>query len=581
MMLSTRASSWYGLKKPQASADFNDNPNEFERLWRGFMTARATLGGVLVALQASLFALATSSPSLISMLICTAYLMAALAERLMSAPHQLGHHFNGAWLRVVGIDLLAFAALQTLQDNSINYTPLFALPVLMASILGSQIMAMASAAGVTLLLFAYAGWLSVQAPWNTSSLFSQAALTGAACFAISFIARQMVMRLANIELIARRSQLAATVQRQVNELIIETLNEGVLVVDAQHQVRAVNPAAQKQLSPPQAAPDQPLVLDTGPVWLGLRQLIDKTFATQLAQYQLISIHHPGQGARLMAARTQLTAQLNPDAQGMCVVFLQDERELQARIRTEKFASMGRMSAAVAHEIRNPLAAIVQANALLAEDVSEPGQQQLTQLVQQNALRLEKTVHDILHIAQRTNSNQLDQAQSLDLTQDLPRICRDWQTQVANQSSIAVQVPKHPVRVWFDAEHLRRILINLLDNAQRYARPDAEPIQISLDSCLDAGATERVRLRVWSDGAPLDPTVEQHLFEPFFSSESRSSGLGLYICRELCESHGASMAYERNQRSFGEKILAGNEFSVLFSNPSTSDQAASSQSCPAP
>lgn len=580
-MLSARASTWFDLKTPEVNADFDDNPDEFERLWRGFMTARATLGLVLVALQAGLFVLTVPSPSLISLLICTAYLVATLAERVMSAPRQLGPHFNGSWLRIVGVDLLAFAALQTLQDSSINYTPLFALPVLMASILGSKLMAMASAAGVTLLLFGYAGWLSLQAPWNTSALFSQAALTGAGCFAISFIARQMVARLASVELKAQRSQLAAAVQRQVNELIIETLGEGVLVVDAQHQVRSANPAAQKQLSPPQRTLNQPLNLANAPVWQGLRQLIDETFATQLAQHQEINIQHPGQGARLMSARTQLTAQLNPDAQGMCVVFLQDQRELQARIRTEKFASMGRMSAAVAHEIRNPLAAIVQANALLDEDVSDPGQQQLTRLVQQNAQRIEKTVHDILHIAQRTNTDHVSEAQSLDLTQALPRICRDWQTQVTNKSDIAVQVPNSTAWVRFDPEHLRRILINLLDNAQRYASPQPEPIQISLDACWGVTATESICLRVWSDGDPLDPSVEQHLFEPFFSSESRSSGLGLYICRELCESHGASMAYDRNNRTFGQKIQPGNEFSVMFCTQPLSNPATSSQAVPAP
>ncbi|HEX5697542.1 MAG TPA: HAMP domain-containing sensor histidine kinase, partial [Rhodoferax sp.] len=311
------------------------------------------------------------------------------------------------------------------------------------------------------------------------------------------------------------------------------------------------------------------------------QLIDETFATQLAQQREISVQHAGQGARLVSARTQLTAQLNPDAQGMCVVFLQDQRELQARIRTEKFASMGRMSAAVAHEIRNPLAAIVQANALLSEDVSDPGQQQLTRLVQQNALRLEKTVHDILHIAQRTNKSHVAQADAIDLAQALPRICRDWQTQVANKSDIAVQVPSSAVWVWFDAEHLRRILINLLDNAQRYASPDPEPIQISLHGCVVADGTSGVSLRVWSDGDPLDPSVEQHLFEPFFSSESRSSGLGLYICRELCESHGASMAYERNNRTFGQTIQPGNEFSVMFCSQPPNTPATSSQAEAAP
>jgi len=575
-MWSARASIWFGLKPPEVNVDLEDLPDEFERLWRGFMTARATLGGVLVALQTGLYVLAEPSPSLISLLICTAYLLATLAERIMAAPSQLGPHFNGSWLRIVGLDMLAFAALQTLQDSSINYTPLFALPVLMASILGSQLMAMASAAGVTLLLFGYAGWLSLQAPWNTSALFSQAALTGAGCFAISLVARQMVTRLASVELKAQRNQLAATVQRQVNELIIDTLGEGVLVVDAQHQVRSANPAAQKLLSPPKSALSAPLDLTTAPVWQGLRELIDTTFATQLAQQQDISLQHPGQGARLMSARTQLTAQLNPDAKGMCVVFLQDQRELQARIRNEKFASMGRMSAAVAHEIRNPLAAIVQANALLSEDVSDPGQQQLTRLVQQNALRLEKTVHDILHIAQRNNASHVVQAESIDLAQALQRICRDWQTQVANTSDIAVQVPTSAVWVWFDAEHLRRILVNLLDNAQRYASADPEPIQISLHSYPDAADASRVCLRVWSDGAPLDPSVKQHLFEPFFSSESRSSGLGLYICRELCESHGASMAYERNNRTFGQKTQPGNEFSVMFCSKSPSTPATSSQ-----
>ena len=562
-MLAARASLWFGLNKADVQADFDAVADEFERLWRGFMTARAALGCVLVALQAGLFALATPSPSLLPLMICTAYLAATLAERVMAAPRLLGSHFSGSWLRVVGVDLLAFAALQTLQDSSVNYTPLFAMPVLMASILGSHLMAMASAAGVTLLLFGYAGWLSLQAPWNTSAHFSQAALTGAGCFAISLIARQMVTRLASVELKAKRSQMAAAVQWQVNELIIETLGDGVLVVDAQHKVRSANPAAKKLLHAPQATQIRPPDLANAPAWNDLRQLIDETFATQSAQHQQISIQHPGQGARVMLARTQLAEQLSLDAQGMCVVFLQDQRELQARIRTEKFASMGRMSAAIAHEIRNPLAAIVQANALLSEDVSDPGQQQLTRLVQQNAQRLEKTVHDILHVAQRTNSSQISQAQSLDLTEALPRICRDWQAQFTNQSDIALQVPHHIAGIWFDPEHLRRILINLLDNAQRYSRAHPEPIQISLDLCWSADATPNICLRVWSDGDPLDPSVEQHLFEPFFSSESRSSGLGLYICRELCESHGASMAYERNNRTFGEKIQPGNEFSVMF------------------
>jgi two-component system sensor histidine kinase PilS (NtrC family) len=206
---------------------------------------------------------------------------------------------------------------------------------------------------------------------------------------------------------------------------------------------------------------------------------------------------------------------------------------------------------------------VQANALLSEELSDPGQQQLSRLVQQNAQRLEKTVHDILHVVQVPNTEQLVQAQQLDLTLTLPRICRDWQSHRGAKPDIAVSIPNTQAWVWFDPEHLRRILINLLDNAQRYISPRPDAIQISLDKSWGAGASTSICLRVWSDGAPLDPSVEQHLFEPFFSSESRSSGLGLYICRELCNSHGADINYQRSSRPLGGQMLSGNEFFVTF------------------
>jgi two-component system sensor histidine kinase PilS (NtrC family) len=112
-------------------------------------------------------------------------------------------------------------------------------------------------------------------------------------------------------------------------------------------------------------------------------------------------------------------------------------------------------------------------------------------------------------------------------------------------------------VRFDVEHLRRILINLLDNAARYAGTREGSIQIATRH----GPNGRSTLHVWSDGAPLDPAVQRHLFEPFFSSESRSSGLGLYICRELCERHGATIGYER--RTLSAAGQEGNEFFVSF------------------
>ena len=249
--------------------------------------------------------------------------------------------------------------------------------------------------------------------------------------------------------------------------------------------------------------------------------------------------------------------------GLCVVFMEDQREIQARIRSEKLAGMGRMSAAVAHEIRNPLAAITQANALLAEDLREPAQQRLAKMVGQNALRLENIVKDVLHLTHAGTSDPDDPAQPLDLCENTQRICRDWRSQQAAANPLVMNLTADVPKVWFDPEHLRRVLINLLDNALRYASQQPGSIQVSL-GLTESGSPQRgVTLRVWSDGAVLDASMEQHLFEPFFSSESRSSGLGLYICRELCESHGASISYERSERQMADQPHPGNEFSVNF------------------
>jgi two-component system sensor histidine kinase PilS (NtrC family) len=261
-------------------------------------------------------------------------------------------------------------------------------------------------------------------------------------------------------------------------------------------------------------------------------------------------------------RTQLTA--TPDGAGgtmerLCVMFLQDQREIEARMRTEKMASMGRMSAAVAHEIRNPLAAIAQANALLDEDLSDPRHRQLTHMVQQNVKRLDKIVDEVLDISRVQDRENTGAPETLPLIPSVERICLDWQAQIGHPQAVQLHLSALAVEVRFETEHLRRVLVNLLDNARRYASSQTGAIQVFAGaSTLGQGL-----LSVWSDGAAMDQSVERHLFEPFFSSESRSSGLGLYICRELCERHGASIAYYRTKKSALGKLREGNEFMVTF------------------
>jgi len=552
------AQSWFGPSLLEPGVEQADKPEEFDRVWRGFMTARVTLGLVLLLLQSTIYVLGNTQDTTLIM-ICTAYFAAALAVRVLAKPRALSTAMDLQWLSTIGVDILAFAALQFTHGSSINYAPLFALPVLVASILGSLLMAMGAAASVTLLLFAYAARLAVQNPGDATAHFLQAALTGAGCFSISFLAHQIASRLANVEQHAQRSQLAARVQRLVNELIIESLTDGVLVVDPRGLVRAANPAARRLIGPERVLRDNTFDLTERAGWHGLVELMHNSFAQNSPQRSDVTIHHRGQGPRRVQVRTQLTESQEGGTESLCVMFLQDQREMEARMRTEKLASMGRMSAAVAHEIRNPLAAIAQANALLDEDLSDPKQRQLTEMVKQNALRLAKIVDEVLDISRVQHQNLGPSTHAVNLNEAAQRICLDWQAQTASGAMLGLSLAPDAPLVKFESEHLRRILVNLLDNALRYASRQPDSIQVAVSQ----SAMGQSYLSVWSDGAPMDQSVERHLFEPFFSSESRSSGLGLYICRELCEGHGATITYYRAARQIGQSTQDGNEFLVTF------------------
>ena len=218
------AQSWFGPSLLEPGVEQADKPEEFERVWRGFMTARATLGLVLLLLQSTIYVLGNTQDTTL-ILICAAYFSAALGVRLLAKPRALSKALDLQWLGTIGVDILVFAALQFTQGSSINYAPLFALPVLVASILGSLLMALGAAASVTLWLFAYAAWLSLQNPGDTTAYFLQAALTGTGCFSISFLAHQIASRLANVEQRAQRSQLAARVQLSVGQ---ELLTQGLV-----------------------------------------------------------------------------------------------------------------------------------------------------------------------------------------------------------------------------------------------------------------------------------------------------------------------------------------------------------------
>jgi two-component system sensor histidine kinase PilS (NtrC family) len=292
-------------------------------------------------------------------------------------------------------------------------------------------------------------------------------------------------------------------------------------------------------------------------WVELVDTALLTFARGTVDRAEIHITQRSRVQVHLTVNTQTTVSIEATHRPMCVMFMQDLRESEAKLRTEKLASMGRMSAAVAHEIRNPLAAISQANALLQEELQDPMMRRLTDMVDQNAQRLGRIVDDILDVARIEEVGATTAQDTLALDAHVRQLCQEWAVQHGVGPRLQLALGAREVLVAFRADHLRRILVNLLDNAARYATHADGAIQVSTHA--EPGGP--VLAMVWSDGQALDQGVQKHLFEPFFSSESRSSGLGLYICQELCHRNGGTIAYERTPRQVDGQARQGNEFFI--------------------
>lgn len=533
----------------------------FVRMWRGFLTGRLMVAFALLVLQgAGQIINQVADPTVLA--LCVAYLVATVALRVLARQGPPSPGAGPQWLPSIGIDLAAITALQLLHAGTMNYTPLFGLPILMAAVLGTLTLALGTTAGVTLLLLGWAWWMGARTGDDDAQRYLQSALTGTGYFIVSYLVHQLATRLAREQEVAQQSQIAARVQTQVSALVIQNLTDGVLVVDENDVVRVANPAG-LQLLASGALPDLPLTLQSASPWKPLLILARRTFRHEQPQTADVDLLHPGQSPTGLHVRTWLTstraAASEAHTERLCVMFLHDLREMEARLRTEKLAAMGRMSAAVAHEIRNPLAAIVQANALLEEDLHDPAQKRLAHMVQQNADRLARIAEEVLDIARVQHQISHAPASTLQLDETIAQIWHDWQAQDPVQRRAVVMLDTQATQVEFDGEHLRRVLVNLLDNALRYMGPEPDSLCVATRT-TPAG---QVSLQVWSDGAPMDKSVERHLFEPFFSSESRSSGLGLYICRELCQRHGASISYQRLNRTTLRGETGGNAFTVGF------------------
>ena len=594
----------HSLGRDSTSERSNSTPGEpsaFQRIYRVFLGARAAVGVALLVAQLVAWAFGVRPPLWVAVL-CALYVAVTLGmwllpgwlpnlTRLRTVPQaeagvmlRMG---SPQWLTTIGADIVCFAALHLVsRSSSFNYVALLVLPVLMAGVMTPRIQALATAALVAISLLTVS-WLNGLGGTDAAALMAEAGLAGMGMFIMAILAGELASRLIREQLKSKGSLEMARQQAQLNRLVIEEMQDGVLVVDRMGRVRAANPAARRLLAPTGISRPAPFQLRGVKAWESVVRTVERAFtdavwpeagrdvvldfnaarvadqAASTGLSQALSQNLPVQ-QRTLRVRIRFTrrrdAKANEAPEEFCVLLLEDVRSMQARIRQEKLAAMGRISAGIAHEIRNPLAAISQANALLAEDATTPTQHQLTRMVADNVERLKRIVEDVMEVAPGLGQ----EARVIDVSAQVAAVCSDWVRStgvvLGESGALKVDLPSQPLGAVFDAEHLRRVLINLLDNALRHSSQLAGAVHLRLLAISD----HQVQLSVSSDGAAIEPDVERYLFEPFFSTRSRGTGLGLYICRELCERYGASIDYRLQDANVSSGSDAQrNEFVVVM------------------
>ena len=336
--------------------------------------------------------------------------------------------------------------------------------------------------------------------------FLQPGLFAISYFATSGVTSWLAARVAANERLARQRGRELATQTQVNQLVIEDMNDGVLVLDRGGRVVQHNPQAQQLLGRP--------------------GLLGADIASLVPGFA-------GSAEVEIAGRDIRLRPLERGGEDFSVLLVEDTTRAREQAQQLKLAALGRLTANIAHEIRNPLAAISHAAELLREEKRGEDRERLTRIIHDNAGRLERLVSDVLQLNKRDRVS----SAPLRLQPWLAAFIDEFAANEAVPAGRIVLETRRESRVQFDPEHLHQVLWNLVKNAIRYARPEPSSVRIRID-----GYADRVELSVIDNGPGVPGAIQGQLFEPFFTTEAKGTGLGLYLARELCAANRATLEY---------------------------------------
>ncbi len=477
----------------------------------------------------------------------TAYFVAAVAASLAALYYR--RHFLGQLIAQLGMDLVMATVLVVLGGGMRSEFVIFYLvPIAGASLMLPTSAAFFTSSIAVLILLVDALLRGLREDHAEGQLF-QAGLYGAALFGITALLRLLSVRLTRQEQLAHARGLDLQGQLEINRMVISQMEQGVIVVTAATTIRANNQAARTLLGMTRDAQltgrrllDMPELRTLAEEFIAWQNADSSTGGWSNSFFTAVpgSSTEPGVDLPSRGLRARFARPPSPHT-GEFIIFLEDRNALEARAQQLKLAAMGRLTASIAHEIRNPLAAISNAGQLLAEDARDAMQKRLSGIVRENTARLNRLVEDVLRVARREPplSDEFDLrsfvgAWALEFARDRDLVAGTLVIGGAGQDTVK-----------FEQGHLRQILFNLVDNALRYCSGGPGSVEIALEPAAEHDG--HAQLWILDDGAGVAPADRAAMFEPFFTTHARGTGLGLYLAREFCVANHAEISYDLLRR----------------------------------
>ncbi|MGA0586110.1 sensor histidine kinase [Dyella sp. KRB-257] len=357
----------------------------------------------------------------------------------------------------------------------------------------------------------------------------EAGLFGLAYFASTTLCNVLGRQLRATEALAEQRSIDLANLAQVNELIIRRMKTGVLLVDDANHIHQLNESAWMLLGNPPA---------------------DQRDLGKLAPELSRRLYHWMTSGKLDETATQLAdgvpevvprfTRLAPNDDSHVLIFLDDTSLVSRRAEELTLSSLGRLSASIAHEIRNPLAAIRYSAQLLAESRNmPPADQRMVEIINNHCVRLNEIIENILQLSRRERSR----PETLDLGHWANAFVEEYrQGNDLGEDSLRVINSSAPVAAVADPQQLQQVVWNLVQNALRYGRLPGEPARVMV--VTRPGEHGVPILEVIDRGPGIAPKVAAQIFEPFYTTHEYGTGLGLYLARQMTEANQASLEYVR-------------------------------------